>query len=283
MQRLGHIIGCGAVILTLACNGAPEPATPTSPTGAILRPRRRPRRPTGPPAPTLSATIVIMPNNSFQPAEVKILVGGRVTFINQNNRAHDITSDPLHLHTDCPPVMEVGFIQPGQTKVSGALNTIRTCGFHDHMQENNLTCTAGSSSRDPANDFPARNLRGNDGSRDRLRGRRPYLAKPSYSEPAARQSGPPVATTTITITAAGVNPRGSPCRRARVTFVNNDTRTHEMNSDPHPNHGTAPPSTRRVSKAGQTKQTGNRPWCGRATFDHNQPTVTSLQGQIIVQ
>ncbi len=78
-----------------------------------------------------------MPNNSFQPAEVKILVGGRVTFINQNNRAHDITSDPLHLHTDCPPVMEVGFIQPGQTKVSGVLNTIRTCGFHDHMQENN--------------------------------------------------------------------------------------------------------------------------------------------------
>jgi plastocyanin len=140
VQRLGHIIGSGAVILTLAaCNGAPaDPATPTSPTGAIPPPTTPPTTTNpGPPAPTLSATIVIMPNNSFQPAEVKILVGGRVTFINQNNRAHDITSDPLHLHTDCPPVMEVGFIQPGQTKVSGALNTIRTCGFHDHMQENN--------------------------------------------------------------------------------------------------------------------------------------------------
>ncbi len=53
------------------------------------------------------------------PSEVTIAVGGRVTFINQNNRAHDITSDPLHLHTDCPPVIEVGFIQPGQTKQTG--------------------------------------------------------------------------------------------------------------------------------------------------------------------
>ena len=55
-----------------------------------------------------------------------LLVGGRVTFINQNNRAHDITSDPLHLHTDCPPVIEVGFIQPGQTKQTGVL----TVGAH---------------------------------------------------------------------------------------------------------------------------------------------------------
>jgi plastocyanin len=130
----------GALLAALiACNsGAADPTRPTPP-GAAVPPPAPPPSTTDPPPPatTLSATIVITPNNSFQPSEVKILVGGRVTFINQNNRAHDITSDPPHLHTDCPPVMEVGFIQPGQTKVSGTLTTVRTCGFHDHMQENN--------------------------------------------------------------------------------------------------------------------------------------------------
>ena len=113
------------------CGGGNEPAappTPTSPTPPIAP---------APPAPTLSATVVITRNNTFQPAEVTVLVGGRVTFINENNRAHDITSDPPHLHTDCPPVMEVGFIQPGQTKQTGPLTVARSCGFHDHMQENN--------------------------------------------------------------------------------------------------------------------------------------------------
>jgi plastocyanin len=81
--------------------------------------------------------VTITSNNTFQPNEVRVLVGGRVTFVNQNNRAHDITSDPLHLHTDCPPILDVGFIQPGQTKQTGPLTVERTCGFHDHMQENN--------------------------------------------------------------------------------------------------------------------------------------------------
>jgi plastocyanin len=129
----------GALLAALiACNsGAADPTRPTPPGAAVPPPAPPPSTTDPPPATTLSATIVITPNNSFQPSEVKILVGGRVTFINQNNRAHDITSDPPHLHTDCPPVMEVGFIQPGQTKVSGTLTTVRTCGFHDHMQENN--------------------------------------------------------------------------------------------------------------------------------------------------
>jgi len=28
----------------------------------------------------------------------------------------------------------VGFIVPGQTKLTGNLNVVRTCGFHDHNQ-----------------------------------------------------------------------------------------------------------------------------------------------------
>jgi plastocyanin len=58
---------------------------------------------------------------------------------------------------------------------------------------------------------------------------------------ASEPTGPPVATNVITITASGVSPKvitvppGS-----QVTFVNNDTRTHDMQSDPHPEHDDCP-------------------------------------------
>ena len=121
-----------AIVLALAgCSGSDPMATPT-PTAPSAAPT-----PSTPPAATLEATVTITANNQVQPTEVRVRVGGRVTFVNQNNRAHDITSDPPHLHTDCPAIMEVGFIQPGQTKQTGVLTQARTCGFHDHMQENN--------------------------------------------------------------------------------------------------------------------------------------------------
>jgi plastocyanin len=99
-------------------------------------------------------------------------------------------------------------------------------------------------------------------------------------------TGPPVATTTITITSAGVNPqRITVAPGTRVTFVNSDSRTHEMNSDPHPNHGDCPALDDVGFLApGQSKQTGNLTVTRTCGFhDHNQPDVASLQGQIIVQ
>ena len=97
---------------------------------------------------------------------------------------------------------------------------------------------------------------------------------------------PPVATTTITITAAGVSPqRITVSPGTRVTFINNDTRSHEMNSNPHPTHGDCPPiDDVGFIAPGQSKQTGNlnaTRTCGY--HDHNQPDVGSLQGQIVVQ
>jgi plastocyanin len=97
---------------------------------------------------------------------------------------------------------------------------------------------------------------------------------------------PPVATTTITITSAGVNPqRITVPPGSRVTFINNDSVPHEMNSDPHPSHGDCPA----IEDVGflspnQSKQTGNLTvsrTCGY--HDHIRASVTSLQGQIIVQ
>jgi plastocyanin len=99
-------------------------------------------------------------------------------------------------------------------------------------------------------------------------------------------TGPPVATTTITITANGVSPQRIQVPvGSRVTFINNDSRPHEMNSDPHPNHGDCPPiDDVGFIAAGQTKLTGNLTVTRTCGFhDHNQPTVASLTGQIIVQ
>ena len=109
---------------------------------------------------------------------------------------------------------------------------------------------------------------------------------PTTPTPNPPTNTPPVATTTITITAAGINPqRITVSPGTRVTFVNNDTRTHEMNSDPHPNHGDCPPiDDVGFLSPGQSKQTGNLTVTRTCGFhDHNQPDVASLKGQIVVQ
>jgi plastocyanin len=99
-------------------------------------------------------------------------------------------------------------------------------------------------------------------------------------------NNPPVATTTITITAAGVSPqRITVAPGSRVTFINNDSRPHEMNSDPHPTHGECP-AIDDVSfiTAGQTKMTGNLNVVRTCGFhDHNLFPNAAFQGQIIVQ
>jgi plastocyanin len=111
-------------------------------------------------------------------------------------------------------------------------------------------------------------------------------SSPSSPSTTPPPTGPPTATTTITITASGVSPQNiTVTAGSRVTFVNNDTRTHEMNSDPHPVHSDCP-EINAVSflAVGQSKQTdplNTRRTCG--FHDHNQPSVTSLQGTIQIQ
>jgi len=67
---------------------------------------------------------------------VGIPVGGQVQFVNNDVRPHEMTSDPITLHTDCPPINDVGTLAPGQSRMTGALTVARTCGFHDHFNEN---------------------------------------------------------------------------------------------------------------------------------------------------
>ena len=71
-------------------------------------------------------------NGAVTPSELVVAPGTRVLFINNHNRRHDMSSDPHPEHTDCPEIDQVGVLNPGQQRETGNLNTVRTCGFHDH-------------------------------------------------------------------------------------------------------------------------------------------------------
>lgn len=70
-----------------------------------------------------------------------------------------------------------------------------------------------------------------------------------------------------------------------VTFVNNDTRTHDMESDPHPVH-TDCPSMGNVGnlQPGQSKTSFGFASAGSCGFhDHNNPDSGGLRGRIVIQ
>jgi plastocyanin len=71
------------------------------------------------------------------PRSLTVPAGTRITFVNNDNRTHDMESDPHPEHTDCPAINQVGFMTPGQTKQTGNMNVVRSCGFHDHDQSDN--------------------------------------------------------------------------------------------------------------------------------------------------
>ena len=91
---------------------------------------------------------------------------------------------------------------------------------------------------------------------------------------------------TITITAAGVSPKSIQVTPgSRVRFVNNDTRSHNMTSDPHPEHNDCV-DVNQVGflSAGQSRETGNLVVARTCGFhDHDMPEVTGLQGSIIIR
>lgn len=108
--RLVSIAACGLVIA--CCGGSPSAPSPTDAAARI----------------TLTA-------GGLSSTEVRIPVGSRVLFVNEDARPHAMSSDPVQVHTDCPAINEVGTLAPGQRRITGALAVARTCGFHDHTNE----------------------------------------------------------------------------------------------------------------------------------------------------
>ncbi len=111
-------LSIGIIALTAVGCGGGSSSTPTTPG-------------TGGTTPTVTNTITITAQGA-NPKNIQISQGTRVLFINQDTRAHNMASDPHPAHTDCPELNQVGLLAPGQQRESGNLNTVRTCGFHDH-------------------------------------------------------------------------------------------------------------------------------------------------------
>ena len=100
-------------------------------------------------------------------------------------------------------------------------------------------------------------------------------------------SGPGPSGATITV---GTNGTVSPSSVSitvgqSVTFVNNNGRSHEMASDPHPAHTNCPSiNALAVLGTGQTKLTNSFAAAGTCGFhDHNDPDNNSLKGTITIR
>ena len=127
MRILAAAAAAVAVTSALSCGGSssttpsPSPGPGTTPTG--------------------TNTIVIS-NNTLSPQNITVARGSQVTITNNDTRVHDMDSDPHPEHTACPELNQIGFLNPGQSRQSGNLNTARTCGIHDHGDPNRASLKA---------------------------------------------------------------------------------------------------------------------------------------------
>ena len=83
-------------------------------------------------------TITISTSGIVSPKQLTVPPGTRVLFVNNQSRPHNMTSDPHPDHLDCPELNQVGLLNAGQSRESGNLVIVRTCGFHDHDDPDNV-------------------------------------------------------------------------------------------------------------------------------------------------
>ena len=120
-------------IAVASCGGGDDLPSSPSPT-----PSPAPT-PTPNPTPGGSTATITITSSGVSPRSVTIAMGGRVNFVNNDSRPHDMSSNPHPEHTDCPAINQAGFLQPGQSRETGNLTTARTCGFHDHNRDTDTT------------------------------------------------------------------------------------------------------------------------------------------------
>jgi plastocyanin len=94
---------------------------------------------TTPVNPSANDATITITSTGLTPKRVEIKAWSHVTFVNQDVRPHVVSSDPVPTHTDCPPINQVGYLNPGESRTTGTMNEPRTCGFHDHLNENDPT------------------------------------------------------------------------------------------------------------------------------------------------
>ena len=117
-RRRARLPALLVLIWTAACSSGDTPASPSNPANPFV--------------------ITISTGGVASPKELTVPPGTRVLFLNNHSRRHDMTSDPHPDHLDCPELNQVGVLNPGQSRESGNLVTVRSCGFHDHDEPTNV-------------------------------------------------------------------------------------------------------------------------------------------------
>ncbi|HJR60212.1 MAG TPA: hypothetical protein VJ813_12455 [Vicinamibacterales bacterium] len=116
-----QIMAVVALTALTACGGGDSPTGPG----------------TGGGSPGPSGATVTIANGRVSPTSVTIAVGQSVTFVNNDGRGHNISSDPHPVHTDCPQINAVSNLAVGQSRLTNAFPSARSCGFHDHDDPEN--------------------------------------------------------------------------------------------------------------------------------------------------
>jgi len=98
---------------------------------------------------------------------------------------------------------------------------------------------------------------------------------------------PPSNPYTFTLTSSGVSPKELTVPLGtRVLFVNNDSRRHDMASDPHPEHTDCTGINRGVLATGQSYETDNlvtAKTCGFHDHDNPPPAGSQWTGRIVIR
>ena len=116
----GAIAGVMAVMLW-ACGGGSSPTGPSDGGGGG-----------GGGGTRVETDTITITSTGVSPRDIIVNSGATVKFVNNDSRAHNMTSDPHPEHTDCPEINTVGLLLPNQSRETGNMVAVRTCGFHDH-------------------------------------------------------------------------------------------------------------------------------------------------------
>jgi hypothetical protein len=84
----------------------------------------------------VETTTITITGAGVTPASIIVNANARITFVNNDSRAHEPSSNPHPSHTQCPE-LNIGRLEPNQTRESGPVVGGRTCGYHDHLDDGN--------------------------------------------------------------------------------------------------------------------------------------------------
>jgi len=115
-------------------NGAPvmaeieitgeKPVSPASIDDAVV--------PAAPAAPKAKEVTISITASGFDPAEVSIKAGDKVTWINKDTIEHWVASDVHPTHQICPTLNSLSGLGPSES-FSVILSDVKTCPYHDHL------------------------------------------------------------------------------------------------------------------------------------------------------